>query len=84
MRCQKKKMKLCLITTIINNPEIQKLHGYEISKTEGELLEFKFRADDPKKVDVDEKGFIIRKKDEKQGDFVNRLMKESTEFKKIL
>lgn len=75
------KMKLCLITTIINNSEIQKLHGYEISKTEGELLEFKFRADDPKKVDVDEKGFIIRKKDEKQGDFVNRLMKESTEFK---
>lgn len=75
------KMKLCLITTIINNPEIQKLHGYEISKTEGELLELKFRADDPKKVDVDEKGFIIRKKDEKQGDFVNRLMKESTEFK---
>ena len=75
------KMKLCLITTIINNPEIQKLHGYEISKTEGELLEFKFRADDPKKVDVDEKGFIIRRKDEKQGDFVNRLMKESTEFK---
>ena len=75
------KMKLCLITTIINNPEIQKLHGYEISKTERELLEFKFRADDPKKVDVDEKGFIIRKKDEKQGDFVNRLMKESTEFK---
>lgn len=75
------KMKLCLITTIINNPEIQKLHGYEISKTEGELLEFKFRADDHKKVDVDEKGFIIRKKDEKQGDFVNRLMKESTEFK---
>lgn len=75
------KMKLCLITTIINNPEIQKLHGHEISKTEGELLEFKYRADDPKKVEVDEKGFIIRKKDEKQGDFVNRLMKESTEFK---
>ena len=78
------KMKLCLITTIINNPEIQKLHGYEISKTEGELLEFKFRADDPKKVEVDEKGFIIRKKDEKQGDFVKRLMKESTEFKKTV
>lgn len=43
------KMKLCLITTIINNPEIQKLHGQEISKTEGELLEFKFRPDDTKK-----------------------------------
>ena len=74
-------MAFAMPSTIINNPEIQKLHGYEISKTEGELLEFKFRADDPKKVDVDEKGFIIRKKDEKQGDFVKRLMKESTEFK---
>ena len=26
------KMKLCLITTIINNKEIQKLHGQELSK----------------------------------------------------
>ncbi len=78
------KMKLCLITTILNNSEIQKIHGQEISKTEGELLEFKFRPDDPKKVEVDEKGFIVRKKDEKQGDFVKRLMKESTEFKKTV
>ena len=27
------KMKLCLITTIINNEEIQKLHGQKLSKT---------------------------------------------------
>ena len=40
------KMKLCLITTIINNPEIQELHGQHLHKTEGELLEFKFRPDD--------------------------------------
>ena len=32
------KMKLCLITTVLNNKEIQKLHGQKISKTEGELL----------------------------------------------
>ena len=31
------KMKLCLITTIVNNEEIQKLHGYKIRITEGVL-----------------------------------------------
>ena len=78
------KMKLCLITTIINNPEIQKLHGEVLSKTEGELLEFKFRADDPKKVKVDQDGFILKGEEEKQGDFVDRLLKESEEFRKTV
>ena len=78
------KMRLCLITTIINNKEIQKLHGQELSKTEGELLEFKFRADDPKKTKVDEEGFIIREPEEKQGDFVKRLTEESEEFRKTI
>ena len=78
------KMRLCLITTILNNSAIQELHGQKISKTEGELLEFKFRPDDPKKVEVDEDGFIVRKKDEKQGDFVKRLTKESSEFRKTI
>lgn len=79
------KMKLCLITTIINNKAIQELHGQtDLKKTEGELLEFKFRADDPKTTQVDEDGFIIKHSDEKQGDFVKRLLKESTEFKKTI
>lgn len=78
------KMRLCLITTILNNPEIQKLHGQEVSKTEGELLEFKFRPDNTKKVKTDENGFIIKQKDERQGDFVKRLLEESTEFKKTI
>ena len=78
------KMKLCLITTIINNKAIQELHGVHLSKTEGELLEFKFRADDPKNVETDEEGFIIRKQKEKQGDFVKRLTKESEEFRKTI
>ncbi len=78
------KMKLCLITTIINNKAIQELHGVHLSKTEGELLEFKFRADDPKKVETDEEGFILRKPNEKQGDFVKRLTKESEEFRKTI
>lgn len=78
------KMRLCLITTILNNAAIQKIHGQEISKTEGELLEFKFRPDDPKKVEVDENGFIVKQKGEKQGDFVKRLLKESTEFNRTV
>ena len=78
------KMKLCLITTIINNKAIQNLHGVHLSKTEGELLEFKFRADNPKEVDTDEEGFILRKPKEKQADFVKRLQKESEEFRKTI
>ncbi len=78
------KMKLCLITTIINNPKIQELHGQKITKTEGELLEFKYKADDPKNVEVDENGFIIRKEGEKQGAFIKRLLQESSEFKKTI
>ena len=78
------KMKLCLITTIINNPEIQKLHGQEISKTEGELLEFKFRPDDTKKVKVDGNGFVVKEENESQEDFVKRLTEISTEFNKTI
>lgn len=75
------KMRLCLITTILNNPEIQKIHGYKLHKTEGELLEFKFRPDDPKKVKVDENGFIIQEEKENKKDFIKRLLKVSKEFK---
>ena len=78
------KMKLCLITTIINNKAIQELHGVHLSKTEGELLEFKFRADKPNEVETDEDGFIIRKQNEKQGDFVKRLTNESEEYRKTI
>lgn len=75
------KMRLCLITTILNNPEIQKIHGYKLHKTEGELLEFKFRPDDSKKVKVDEDGFILQEEKETKKDFVKRLSKVSKEFK---
>ena len=78
------KMKLCLITTVLNNKEIQKLHGQYISKTEGELLEFKFRPDNPKEVKVDENGFVLKEKDEKQKDFVKRLSQISTEFNQTI
>ena len=78
------KMKLCLITTIINNKAIQELHGQKLTKTEGELLEFQFRPDKDKKVEVDENGFVKKGEKEKQADFVKRLMEVSTEFKQTI
>lgn len=78
------KMRLCLITTILNNQEIQKQHGIEISKTEGELLEFKFRPDDLKKVKTDEDGFVLKEEKEKQKDFAKRLQEVSQEFRDVI
>lgn len=77
------KMKLCLITTIINNKEIQQLHGCKMRKTEGEILEFKYRPDDPKSVEIDENGFVARGKNEKLKDFTKRLAECSTEFNTV-
>ena len=78
------RMKLCLITTIVNNPEIQKIHGQKISITENEILGLQFKADDPKKVKVDEQGHILKEKNETQEEFVNRLEKESSEFNRVI
>ena len=77
-------MKLCLITTILNNKAIQELHGQKLTKTEGELLEFQFRPDEGKNVEVDENGFVKKGEKEKQSDFIKRLMEVSSEFKKTI
>ena len=74
------KMKLCLITTILNHPDIQKLHGQNIKKTEGELLEFKFRPDNPSEVETDKDGFVLQKEGETRAEFSRRLAEISTEF----
>ena len=78
------KMRLCLMTTIINNPEMQKLHGQKLHKSEGELLEFKFRPDKGKDVEVDEDGFVVKGENESQEKFVERLKKVSTEFNQTI
>ncbi len=78
------KMKLCMITTILNNPEIQELHGQKISVTEGELLELKFRPDEGKRVKCDENGYILRKEGETQEEYIEKLKKNSSVFKQTL
>lgn len=78
------KMKLCLITTIINNPEIQKLHGQKLRISEGELLELKFRPDKKSGVKLDENGYILKEDNESQEAFVSRLKELSSDFNKTL
>lgn len=78
------KMRLCLLTTVINNPVFQQFHGQKLIKNEGELLEFKFKADNPKDVLLDEQGFIKKLENETQSQFIQRLSQISTEFNQII
>lgn len=80
------KMKLCLITTIVNNPEIQKLHGQKLHVSENELLAFKFRPTDPNDQTIlkDENGYILRNEGESQEVFTKRLISISEEFVEVL
>lgn len=77
------KIKLCLITTIVNNAEIQALHGQKIRKTENEMLECKYRPDNPADVKVDENGFVLKEPGETQEEFIQRLTRVSTEFNQV-
>ena len=78
------KMKLCLITTIVNNKEIQKLHGHKLRITEGEILEFKYKPDSNLNVNIDEDGYVLRKENETLTDFTKRLLDCSTQFKEVI
>jgi len=78
------KMKLCLITTIINNPRLQKAIGCKIRVSEGELLEFKYRPDDPKAVKLDEKGYILKEDNESHEHFLKKLQKYSSDFRNVI
>ena len=77
-------MKLCLITTILNNPELQKLHGQKLHKSENEILDFKFRPDNVEDANLDEDGFILKEEKETHIKFIERLSKISTEFNKTI
>lgn len=77
------KIKLCLITTIVNNAEIQDLHGQKIRKTENQMLECKYRPDNPADVKVDDEGFVLKEPGETQEQFVQRLTRVSTEFNQV-
>jgi replicative DNA helicase len=75
-------VKIALLTTVINNPEFQKLHGIKLEKCERELALGIFN---------DDKGEpVYRTKDKNDNftesvvEFKSRLMKESREFRDVL
>ena len=78
------KMKLCLITTIINNPIIQRLHGQKLHVSENQLLEFRFRPDNAVGVEVDSEGFVKKKDKETRAEFIERLKQVSSEFNGVI
>lgn len=79
------KMRLCLTTTIINSPDIQKLHGQKLKKREAELLALKFRPDEGKDVALDKDGFIVwNQETETRADYLKSLTEISTEFNKTV
>ncbi len=78
------KMKLCLTTTVINNPIIQEIHGHHLRISEGELLELKFRPDKKDAVETDEEGYIAKGKDETHDEYIEKLKKYSTDFMETL
>ena len=78
------KMKLCLLTTVINTPDIQKLHGQDVHVSETELLEFKFRPDKKEDAKLDKKGYVLQEEGETREQFIKRLLKISSDFKKVL
>lgn len=77
------KIRLCLITTILNHPEIQKLHGQNLRISETELLESLYMADNPNDVKVDSEGHVLREENETQEQFVERLARVSTQFNMV-
>ncbi len=74
------KMKLCLITTIVNSPEIQALHGQNLYKREAELLSLKFRPNPGVDVEVDKEGFIVQFENESREEYLKRLLTISDEY----
>ncbi len=78
------KMKLCLITTILNNPGIQKIHEQKVKISETEILEFKFKPDNKKDTKLDKDGYILKEDKETQEQFINRLSKISSQFNQVI
>ena len=77
------KMKLCLITTLLNNPRIQKMHNQDIHVSEGELLDFKFKPDPGIDVEVDKDGYVLKGEKESQFELAKRLSKISSTFRTV-
>jgi replicative DNA helicase len=75
-------MKFCLLSTVINNPEFQKLHGYKLEKNERDLTLGLYKNTN---------GEYIYRKVDGQGNYIEtieeykiRIQNESIEYNQIL
>lgn len=75
-------VRMCLITTCINNPEFQKLHGFKINKNESELSMglYKDRNGDFIYKAIGENGEVS----ESDEDYIRRVERDSEEFNQIM
>ena len=77
-----KEIRHCIMTTVLNNPEFQELHGVRINKDEKEITLGRYR---------DSEGNFINRKHDGEGNYTEsleefqaRLHKESEEFRQVL
>lgn len=75
-------MRLCLLTTVVNNPEFQQLHGIHITKKEREIALGMYR---------DARGEIIYREKDEWGDFtesvtdyIQRVSANSAEYRNLI
>ena len=75
-------MRDALITTVINNPEFQELHGIKLSKIENELVLGLYRDNDGNLIyqKTNDDGEPIETVDE----YIERVSKESDEYNKVM
>lgn len=77
-------MRACLITTTINNPDIQKLHGIEITKNQVDIQNGVYKVDGKyafKENVVD--AILIRQPNESLEDYKKKLTEMSSEYRNI-
>lgn len=77
-------MRACLITTTINNPDIQKLHGITLSKNQVDIQNGVYNVDAKYFTRSDViNAKLVRKKDETVEDYKKKLEEMSSEYRDI-
>lgn len=75
-------LRSCLITTVLNYKEFQKLHGIEIEKNEEEIVLGLYRDDNTKEFitrNIDENGRFVETDEE----YIKRVYDNSEEYRKV-
>lgn len=69
-------LRSCLITTVINNPVFQQIHGVTLKKCEKEIVMGQYR-------DTETGEFIVKRDDETDEEYIERLVSSSEEYQQV-